>query len=213
MTVPHPFEKVICHIFPMKDISVYSPNMTAYKELESIKFEELEKKFPDLKTIPKKNYGIFILDIKLNFPVTTLRKYPFILGMDYNKKKQEFSMIWKPCVHKSFGHEKFKWAEKTEFLNDNNKKEPVYFMFDYQSWMIKKVDDNKTQICQIHLGDLGGWAQNATLMRMVVKKRGAGLRESLMKHLDKFKDTDVLKMKDELIKDPMGKYIVEEFQQ
>lgn len=188
----------------------YSPNMVAYKELEKMSYDSLIKDHPDAKIL-KKNYGVFILDIKLAFPVTTLRKYPFVIGMDLNEKKGELSMIWKPCVHKSFASDKFAWAEKTDFINDNNKKETVYFMFDFQSWMIKKIDENKTQLTQIHLGDLGGWAQNATLMRMVVKKRGAGLRESIMKHLDKFKDDDVLQMKDKLEKDPFGQYVVEEF--
>ena len=147
--------------------------------------------------------------------MTTIRKYPIILGCNYdNSKGEKLILLYKPCEHESFSNEEkiFEWAKKSEFQNEeNNDKIQCYFMFDFQAHIFQKLDDNRTQYTQIHIGDLGGWAQNSNLMRMVVKKRGNELRKNLIKHLSLHSSSKDIKLKNlkEFKENSIGKIILE----
>ena len=94
-------------------------------------------------------------------------------------------------------------------FKDEDESTNCYFMFDFCGHLYQEIDSNRTKYTQIHCGDLGGWAQNAKLMRLVLKKRGTELRKNLVNHISTLKDLTFENAKDEMIKDPIGKLVYE----
>jgi hypothetical protein len=188
----------------------YSPNVKNVQVLEERSFSDIVQKFPEEESNILQDYGasIIMFDIKLNFPMTTIRKYPVVVGCSFERKKgDKLTIIYKPCEHESFHTDSFEWAKKSE-IKENDATVQCYFMFDFQSHVFQRLDDNRTQYTQIHIGDLGGWAQNASLMRMVVKKRGNELRKNLMAHLSSKKNSNY-REKESFSNDGIGKKVLE----
>jgi hypothetical protein len=213
LTLPFSFERCVTSILPYYQMSNYSPNLLKFKELEHVTFLDLQKMYPFQKNLSPKPNTIALMDVQLNFPATTLRKLAVVCALDYNPEKGEILMVWKPCLHKSFvkKDEKFEYSTKTTFVTDTGKKETVYFIFNFQAFLFKKIDANTTLYTQVNLGDMGGWATNATLLRYVVKKRGNGLRANVIKHIETLsRDMSFENQKDAMSKDPLGKLLVNE---
>eukprot|EP01080_Neovahlkampfia_damariscottae_P003232 gene3232-5676_t len=234
--LPYSFEHVVALLTSTEEILNYSPNVKNIKILEDRSYKEIldfyskehsttlqtesmselsEKKSDEKlheKNVILREHGActLMIDIKLNFPMTTIRKYPVVIGCNYDVSKGEkLVLLWKPCEHESFSKDTFEWAKKSEYQNELNEKSQCYFMFDFQSHIFQKLDDKRTQYTQIHIGDVGGWAQNASLMRMVVKKRGSELRKNLIKHLSSRKELKSFKDSKEFQSNPIGCKIIE----
>eukprot|EP01080_Neovahlkampfia_damariscottae_P007048 gene7048-11211_t len=207
-----PFEKVVSVLSPSDMILEYSPNCKEFKLLNERSYEEIKNSNKTATNIiPNKSCSVAMFDIRLNFPMTTLRKYPITYASNYQvskNNKEQLQIIWKPSVHESFGDDKFQWAMKSSFKDEDNSTN-CYFMFDFCGHLYEAIDANRTKYSQIHCGDLGGWTQNSSLMRLVLKKRGTELRKNLVSHISKFGDTTFENSKETMLQDPIGKIVFE----
>ena len=70
-----PFEKVVCALAPSEMILKYSPNVKAFKPIVERNFDEIKDLNKTATNIlSNKSCSVGMFDIRLNFPMTTLRK-------------------------------------------------------------------------------------------------------------------------------------------
>jgi len=220
---PHPFEKVLCSIIPTNEF--HSKNTTRVVGLDSYTHEDLRKmikeEFGDDMHFTTK-YGkraceVICFDALLPFPMLTSRKYPVVSSVDYDPVEKVFTMVHKPCQHSSLfnANGKFDWKDKRKLMHCPSwGATPVasdcYFMFDFQSYQLQKLDEKRTSFKQIHIFDLSGWTSSSvTLKKKVALERGLNLKKALSAYLEsKSNDLTIKSVKDELLKDPLGRLLV-----
>jgi hypothetical protein len=80
IVLPCPFEKAILALSPSVEIPKYSPNVKSFKPIISRSFDEIKECNKTATNLLKdKRCAIGIFDIRLNFPMVTLRKFQSII--------------------------------------------------------------------------------------------------------------------------------------
>ena len=195
---PYSFDECVCALSPLEmvlDYDTFMSDYTIHKENHNTKDEN------SIETL------ITTYDVKLPFPLKTLRKYPISIGCNYkyDNNSEELIIIWKPSVHESIDSSNFEWAEKARFYEEGGSKPiEVYFMFDFVCFYFKKLNNKKTQFFKIHIGNYGGWGVSKQMTKLGVKLRGEELKDMYFNQVEKFIGSKISKENEKFSKDKLG---------
>jgi hypothetical protein len=92
IVLPCPYEKAISALSPSVEIPKYSPNVKSFKHIVSRSYDEIKECNKTATNILKdKSCVVGIFDIKLNFPMVTLRKFQILFFLTFKVSSFNFN--------------------------------------------------------------------------------------------------------------------------
>lgn len=128
------------------------------------------------------NIGKFEMDIKLPFPLTTMRKYFLTITTWYDKEKETIYWINKPYLEEKYHgidvNDKIKCSNvKVEKGSQKECEKMCYIVYSFQIFIFKKIDEYKTNLQQIHITTFNGWSNIPFLQKSLLIERAKEIKK------------------------------------
>jgi hypothetical protein len=197
--IPLPIETVLLCSLPCFQYKQYEKIIQSYEEF----------------SIENKNLSLINYNIKTSsFIYSTPRKHTFITKVKFLDQEECFILIKKPTIHPNYGKD-IKLSQYKDKIKDKDNNEYFYFVFDFQLLLIKKIDNQNTLVERIDFFDFKGWSTKI-FFKKELKKAAKEYNNSYMNHLNELNKNKNIKdiykfekQKENLLKDPIGKLIID----
>jgi hypothetical protein len=194
-------------------LSKSDPHTSFIETKEYYHFEELkefskENGFQEEVGKFERNLSIGVMHIKLPFPLNP-RVYNHSCSMKYDPVDQSVISLMKPFV---VGPMKFSESSVFDFRTKDgkiNKNIKTYPLFSCCFTKYQKIDEEKVLFSQVLILDLAGWANQASMTKLIAKDRASKFLSSLMKIKDELpkEKLEIEDHKNSLCKENEGKIV------
>jgi hypothetical protein len=157
--------------------------------------------------------GLFSAHLKGSLMVTT-RVIQHIHAMDYDPETKTMLYLWKPYIGNIKHDENTVW-EDPQSVTIKGKEEKAYISADMHLIKLRYLEDNVTQVTHVKLFDPKGYLGNLgdNVVKVGLVLIGKKLRKSILSLMkSKPEDYCINKYKDELLKDPLKRLLLEELE-
>lgn len=165
VTLPYNVHLVAKTRFPGTTISRIDGNAKFVEELHYYENAKLKQMYPNQVASNYRDSAVISFHCRLPFPLTTPRWYLNVSSLDYQPDKEQYILIHKPC--------------------QVEKKIPKgwLFLYNYQMIFLKKLNEERTLLIEIHLAKLNGWGDSKTLVNATVFNRAKAIQKNLLSAL------------------------------
>jgi hypothetical protein len=169
----YPFHRAL-GLYPLENFLAMDPNSNRIDTLKYMVKNE---------TYPRDHY---VSRTTCQFPLLDYRVYNAVVSTDYDPKRRRVIQILKSCDPEEKGKYLEKRKERVCAKKGGTKFKDViaYNMFSFMAIVIEKLDEFRTNYCQILLCGLGGWGDNVKMAKMITHDRGVKSKRSLIKQLE-----------------------------
>lgn len=182
---PYDFDFCVNTLCSFNSVLTFDANAKAVKVYEYLDNDQLRAKYPNQVTSAHRSCCRVSYDCFFPFPLTTPRRLPGILSLEYKPESEQLLMISKP----------------TELPAPLPKKWlPLH---DFHCWLFKKIDKDRTFYCQVHIYNIYGYGTSRELQKFMIASRGREMQRVLLtffknekegKHIGLKRDDDFAKM-------------------
>lgn len=107
--------------------------------------------------------------VSMPFPITQTRRMCSVCSVEYKPDMEQVLYISKPYAT-------LKHALPSKWID----------MQCFYAWMFRKIDQNRTLLCQVQLYNAGGWTiASKSMSKMIVPAQGADMQKNLVNFLQK----------------------------
>jgi hypothetical protein len=126
-----------------------------------------------------------ILHLSLPFPMN-LRIYNHSSSARYDKRNENIMIVSKPYQVNGLEFSKSALMEVSLDSNKPMKKLKAIPLFSFCFTNYQKIDENQVLFSQVLVMDVGGWASDENVMKLLVQRRASKLRDSLIQMCQNF---------------------------
>lgn len=147
--IPFPFQKVVCSLYSKEHLPMIFPFLSKWDHLESLSYEDSQKRSGNVFDLKRQNFVVSMGEYNYPYPLNMLRKSVVVSGVEYQLKKEEVLILFKPYLIE-IKNEKIVYNKLYEQLNAKKKKENYVYSFDFKGYLIQMVDNNTTKITEVN---------------------------------------------------------------
>jgi hypothetical protein len=188
--IPVSLERFILSYSTNKSHMESDPNTTFVKTLNYFDYEELKMIFKDngwTNHIGQFERTMAVNSSHLVFPYPfNPRIYNHSTSARYDAETKTMVFLGKPFIEDGFNFFETCMVDICPQSGKPLRKMKSFPIFNYVFCRYKQIDFKKVLFTQVLIIDLGGWTNNESLLKMIVKQRGSKFKEKIMKLVEYF---------------------------
>jgi hypothetical protein len=133
----------------------------------------------------ERNLSENVLHLALPFPMNT-RIYNHSSSARFDKLNESIMVVMKPYQVNGLEFSKPAMMDICLDLNKPMKKSKVIPLFSFCFTNYKKLNEHSVLFSQVSVVDVGGWASDENVMKLLIQRRASKMKESLMQMCEEF---------------------------
>lgn len=149
---------------------IFDANAKKYTDHEYLDNATLRAKYPNHVSSSHRAMCRASYDCYFPFPLTTPRRLPVAISLEYKPDEEQLLMVAKP----------------TDLAAPLPKK--WFDLRDFHLWMFKRIDKDRTFYCQVHIFNIFGYGTSQKLQKWMIASRGKDMQNVLLTFLKNERD-------------------------